>query len=446
MSKNLVKKILKNNASWTAPAGVNNISISVIACRGITARASGGFTSAITVDGNAFSWGAASDGKLGNGTTTPNQTTPSLILGGYKWINIGAGGTHAAGITSDGDAYCWGEATSGRLGNGTTTPSQTTPSLVLGGYKWLGISAGSSHSAGIISNGDAYCWGAATEGKLGNGTTTPNQTTPSLVLGGHKWVSISAGGSFTSAITIDGDAYCWGAAANGRLGNGTTTPDQTTPSLVLGGHKWVSISAGSSFAAGIISNGDAYCWGTANNGQIGNGTTTPDQNTPSLVLGGYKWIAISAGGTHAAGITSDGDAYCWGEATNGRLGNGTTTPDQTTPSLVLGGHKWVSISAGDTFTLGITVNGDAYSWGQSSTGRLGNGTTTPDQTTPSLVLGGYRWTSVNRTTVVQRTLNVIPGQSYVSNTLPWNVCFGPFTMYQDSPGGYWVELELEYMA
>ena len=58
------------------------------------------------------------------------------------------------------------------------------------------------------------------------------RTSPVLVAGGFTFVSLSAGGSHTCGVTVSG-AYCWGANGNGQLGNGTTT-DSAVPVKVSG--------------------------------------------------------------------------------------------------------------------------------------------------------------------------------------------------------------------
>jgi alpha-tubulin suppressor-like RCC1 family protein len=439
--RNLVKKILKHEDTWAAPANVTKVRAAAVAYRGLTIAAATSYSAGITLSGDAYAWGAAGAGQLGNGTTTPDQTTPSLVLGGHKWVSLSG----AAGIASDGNAYCWGESENGRLGNGTTTPDATIPSLVLGGHKWIIVASGAAHRAGVTESGVMYCWGSAANGRLGNDTTTPDQTTPSLVHGGYTWTSVSCGTGHSIGLTTDGDAYAWGLATSGQLGNGTATPNQTTPSLVLGGHKWIEVRAGGSNSAGITLSGDAYAWGAGSTGQLGNGATASEV-TPSQVLGGHKWSTLSVGSTHMAGITLTGDMYAWGDASYGKLGDGTTAGSQTTPVLVLGGHKWVSVSVGSQWSMGITTNGDLYAWGASANGRLGNGTTTVDQTTPALVLGGHKWSGVSKTIVASVYLDVVPGETYAVNALPWSVAFGKHMIYQDTSGGYWVELELEYEA
>ena len=36
-----------------------------------------------------------------------------------------------------------------------------------------------------------------------------------------------------------------------------------------------------------------------------------------------SFVQISAGAEHACGVASDGKAWCWGDGTNGQLGDGT---------------------------------------------------------------------------------------------------------------------------
>jgi alpha-tubulin suppressor-like RCC1 family protein len=63
---------------------------------------------------------------------------------------VSAGYDHSVGLTSAGTAYAWGTNAYGALGDGTTT-SRLSPVTVVGGFTgWSTISAGSSHTLGII--------------------------------------------------------------------------------------------------------------------------------------------------------------------------------------------------------------------------------------------------------------------------------------------------------
>jgi len=116
----------------------------------------------------------------------------------------------------------------------------------------------------------------------------------------------------------------------------------------------------------------------------------PPEHGTATVTVAHTWASIVAGFAHTIGITTSGDAYAWGENSSGELGDGTTTGDGTstrrlTQTLVSGGHTWASISAGSRHTLGLTTSGEAYAWGCNSHGQLGDGTTT-DRWTPVKVL------------------------------------------------------------
>ena len=98
---------------------------------------------------------------------------------------------------------------------------------------------------------------------------------------------------------------------------------------------FATVSArGYNHTCGVTTSGDAYCWGKNSFGQLGDGTTT-DRLTPTPVIGGLTFPAISAGGNHTCGVTPSGDAYCWGDNTSGQLGDGTTT-DSSVPVPVSG--------------------------------------------------------------------------------------------------------------
>jgi alpha-tubulin suppressor-like RCC1 family protein len=89
------------------------------------------------------------------------------------------------------------------------------------------------------------------------------------------------------------------------------------------------------------------------------------------VSGGLIFATLSAGNRHTCGVTNAGAAYCWGDNSNGNLGNGTNFP-ASVPVAVSGGLTFSTISAGRFHTCGVTTGGLAYCWGGVA---LGNGTT-----------------------------------------------------------------------
>ena len=62
-----------------------------------------------------------------------------------------------------------------------------------------------------------------------------------------------------------------------------------------------------------------------------------------------EFTAISGGASHTCGVSVDGEAYCWGSNADGQLGDGTGI-DSNTPVGVAGEFAFRSISAGQTHT------------------------------------------------------------------------------------------------
>ena len=294
-------------------------------------------------------------------------------------------------VTTDGTAYCWGSNLTGQLGDGSNT-DRNVPVSVTGGLSFTLVSAGgddnnggTSHACGVTTSGDAYCWGSNADGQLGDGTTT-ERNTPVLVSGGLSFALVSAGAYYTCGVTTNGDGYCWGRGANGQVGDGAGS-SSNVPLLVTGGLTFTSVSAGAFHTCGVTTSGGAYCWGTNFFGELGDGTAPrAAQNTPVLVSGGLGFSSVSAGARtgYTCGVTTSGNAYCWGLNSNGQLGDGTLT-DRNTPVLVSGGLSFASVSTGAFHTCGVTINGDAYCWGSNGFGQRGDGTNAP-ATTPVRVL------------------------------------------------------------
>jgi alpha-tubulin suppressor-like RCC1 family protein len=364
------------------------------------------FSCALTHEGSAFCWGANTNGQLGNETNAPS-TTPTKVLGavaGKTLVTLSAApsGNHVCAVDVDGVAYCWGLNSSGQLGSTTSDPSNVAVPVsttgVLKDKKVATISAGNNFTCATDTAGVAYCWGANASKQLG--VTSP--TTPSLVpvavdataaLKGKFLISVSAGSNSVCALDTEGLAYCWGAAANGVLGNGTTTgtfePAALTTSGALKGKTLQQISVGTSATCAIDIEQAAYCWSTNSLGQLGTNDTKPSY-TPVLVPTTEKFVSITVGFATVCATTSAGALYCWGQNQAGQFSTDTTAASVLTPTRAgttgtVAGKAVTSVSTAQSWSCFITSDGVASCSGANAQGALGNSPTTSSTTSATVV-------------------------------------------------------------
>lgn len=283
--------------------------------------------------GAAYCWGANQYGQLGDGTT--NQRTSAVLVqgaSGLTFVQVAAGTDHTCGLVAGGLAYCWGENSLGQLGDGTTT-QRSLPTIVAAppGVTFTQLTAGDRHTCAVASNSRAYCWGYNQSGRLGDGTTTM-RLSPVQVLG-PLFKQVEAGWYHSCGVSLDGRGYCWGANNNGQLGDGTTTV-RRTPVAVLRNVTYVQITAGGTHSCAVINAGGITCWGANQYGKLGDGTTAAS-SIPTVLQGadGIVFAWVSAGGAHTCGMTGTGVAYCWGSGQFGELGNGAFSV-RLTPAMV----------------------------------------------------------------------------------------------------------------
>lgn len=304
------------------------------------------------------------------------------------WVAIAGGANHTCGVHVEVGTACWGSNDQYQLGSGA--PVQVLePVQVVGGIEFTVVSAGPQHTCGLGVDLHAYCWGQGSSGQLGNGSGTTRSTPVPVTLPlGVTLNSISVGWTHSCGVSTDGDTYCWGYNSNGQLGNGSTTNSNVPiPVNLPTGVTLTNITAGFLHSCGVSTNGAAYCWGRGNYGQLGNGSTT-SSSIPALVnfATGMTLTNITARYYHSCGVSTNGDAYCWGRGNFGQLGNGSTADSEMpVPVNLPNGVTLTNITAGYYHSCGVSTNGTAYCWGYGNDGQLGNGSTA-NRSTPVEVL------------------------------------------------------------
>ena len=349
---------------------------------------------AITTDGRLFAWGGNAQGAIGDGTTANFRHTPVPIMEGTTFAKVSAGG-HSLAITTDGRLFVWGPNTHGQIGVGTAhIPS---PVHIMEGTTFAHISAGHSHSLVITTDGRLFAWGIGSNGQLGNGENgaEANTGTPVHIMPGTTFAKVSAGSTHSLGIATDGRLFAWGSAHLGRLGCGQTAAGQfrATPFHIMVGTTFSHVVASNNHSLGIATDGRLFAWGSNVFGQIGDGGTVGPgamRSIPVHIMPGTMFSSISAtghGGTgppsHSFGVTTDWRLFAWGANEHGQLGDGTTY-DRHIPVHIMPGTLFTQSDSGASNSVGMTSDGRLFTWGGNNLGQLGDGTQI-DRHTPTLI-------------------------------------------------------------
>jgi alpha-tubulin suppressor-like RCC1 family protein len=147
---------------------------------GVSAVSVGHFHAcALTNAGGVMCWGA---GQLGDGGTCgyicPTPQNVSGLSSGVSAI------TQTCALTTAGGVKCWGDNSHGQVGDGQSCGHDCSTPVDVSGLSSgvAAVSAGGFHTCALLSAGNVKCWGDNSSGQLGDGNFLTASTTPVDVL------------------------------------------------------------------------------------------------------------------------------------------------------------------------------------------------------------------------------------------------------------------------
>ena len=295
-------------------------------------------TCGISTTGTAYCWGLNTFGQLGTLADTdtcnggaPCSRTPIAVESDLVFTALEVGVSYACALDSDSFAHCWGDNRSGELGATSAfvclsgfveggLPCSPDPLRVESGLRFASLSVGAHHTCGLTYEGKAYCWGAGSFGRLGNGAIE-NSSRPVEVAGDLTFRMISAGGRHTCGIAASEEVYCWGVNTDLQLGSIANDLSQEcgrlpyrcvlVPTLVPGKLRFETVTAAvGGHTCGLSREGSVYCWGLNEFGAL----LIPNQLRswkPVRIDVGRRFTQLSAGMFNTCGVTTESAVFCW---------------------------------------------------------------------------------------------------------------------------------------
>ncbi len=337
----------------------------------------------LTSSGQVYSVGSNNDGQLGL-HDYKDRNTPQLIPNINNIVSISAGTDHSLLLDRDGHVHSFGKL-NGKLNSKLNSKHRVgrdanIPILIPELKDIVSISAGGSHSLALDVNGKVYLY-------------TDNSDAFIPITYVNDVVGISAGENHSLLLTLSGNVYAMGDNSHGQLGLGDTN-NRSVFELVDTMKNIVSISAGGSHSLLLNSIGNVFAAGSNQYFQLGINEYTFGYNDntsyfnhvrfPSLFKQtteipynmeiAQRIISISAGYNHSLVLTWDNRVYAFGSNTNGQLGKIPTMlliTHRNPPKLISIDQDIGSISAGHNFSLISDVNDNVYSFGLNNLGQLG---------------------------------------------------------------------------
>jgi len=308
-----------------------------------------------------------------------------------------------------GELLCWGENSSGQLGDGSTNSSNTPQTTYYQFGDFKKVDSGFNFAAGLTMQGELYVWGSNSNGVFGDGSSSNTSIPYPTLVPGHLWYDFACGSAHISAIKEDGQLYEWGIYAPSSqsftpvaqsLANSSYEPyilnDYSARKVWASSQRTFILTIGD----GGSSDGYIYSRGFSPNKEIGRTSTTNGPFGPTVLydIERVRYPKDFSAGVSSTGIINQYGQLYWMGNNDCPNGNGnsfiTGSGGATAPSLIGNDTNWKRCSAGYFYQAAIKENGTLWTWGYNNEGQLGLGNTV-DYDTPQQVGSEINWKYVS---------------------------------------------------
>ena len=345
------------------------------------------YTCATSREGQVLCWGNSigQESILGLPSDSVEEFARFSSPDGSPFTSVATGFRTVCGLTTRGAAFCWGSNEWGQLGDGSLDKQHSVITPVADGHRFQKLRMGRERACAISDAERLYCWGSGMNGALGAASRercayqigleredidtvyAPCTRKPIAILPNARFRDVAVGDDHACALDVEGALYCWGYVYNIDF-------HESRPVRIGENVRLVALTSGSRHICGLDVTGTAYCWGRNWRGQLGQPAPQAGSRDLMRVAGPVRFLTLTAGDDHTCGLSVDGRAYCWGKDGDRQLGIGASRlddPGTAVPSPVAGNLRFTSISAGAGHTCAISTKGAMFCWGSSLAVRPG---------------------------------------------------------------------------
>jgi alpha-tubulin suppressor-like RCC1 family protein len=186
----------------------------------------------------------------------------------------------------------------------------------------------------------------------------------------------------------------WGSNLFGLIGDSAVTARSSPVQTISGGTNWKQISATGSVAAGIKTDGSLWLWGVGANGRLGTDSNIYRSSPVQTITSGTNWQLAAPGAIHSTAIKTDGSLWTWGRNNYGQLGTNTTVDRSSPVQTISSGTNWKSVGA-TLHNVAIKTDGTLWTWGFNTYGQLGNNNTLNASSPVQTLAVGTNWKTLS---------------------------------------------------